>query len=405
MHRFDPARLSRFDAWMNAYVDSGKLPGCSVLLAQGGEILHRGVAGLASVEEGTPYRDDTIARIYSMTKPVTSVVLMMLAERGLLHLAAPVSDYIPEFADMEVLIDGAKRLDQIRPCATPTLAQLATHTAGLTYSFNPGPLGAVYKERVLDFPAFQPAGLEGAVKMVADLPLAFEPGSQWGYSVGIDVLGRVIEVVAGKPLDQVFSEFVFEPLGMTDTGFGVSDAQLDRFAWLYTAIDPANPTALGAKGTGELHKIDNAENSPYRSPITFGGGGGLVSTLDDYFAFCEMLRKGGAHNGARILSPSTLKFMRRNFLPGDIASMGAKSFAEMPMEGIGFGIGWSVVLEPGRTLMPSNVGDFSWGGIASTVFWVDPVEDLVCIFFTQVTPSSAYPIRHQLKSLVHGAMI
>ncbi|MEM7525478.1 MAG: serine hydrolase domain-containing protein [Pseudomonadota bacterium] len=403
MPDFDPARLDRIEDWMRSYVDAGKFPGSTLLLAKDGEIAHRASCGWRAVADRKPFEEDTIVRIFSMTKPVTSAALMTLVERGLFHLDAPVSEFLPEFADCEALIPGAERLDQTAPCPCPTVHQLATHTSGLTYSFNPGLVSAAYTECKLDFNADGP-GLEEATKRVAALPLAFSPGARWEYSVGIDVMGRIIEVVSGKPLDRFFADEIFEPLGMDDTFFSLPDDRVSRFANLYTSLE-GDPMALGTKSDKiTMREVDQAETSPYRATSTFSGGGGLLAPIDDYFQFAEMLRKGGEHNGARILSPSTVRFMRRNHLKGDIASMGPKSFAEMPMDGIGFGIGGSVVIDPARCRMPGNVGDFSWGGMASTIFWIDEVTGVTCVFFTQLTPSSSYPNRPQLKALVHGAL-
>lgn len=403
MTEFDPDRLKRIDAWMRRYVDEGKFPGSTMILAQGGNIVHRATTGLRDVEQGLPFEEDTIARIYSMTKPVASVALMMLVEEGLFHLDAPVSEFIPEFADCAALVPDANSIDQVERCAPPTVAQLATHTSGLSYSFNPGPLSAALKEGGMDFAAIRPP-LESQVRELARLPLAFRPGARWNYSVGIDVIGRIVEVASGQSLDVFLDERIFQPLGMKDTFFRLPDDRVGRTANLYTSLD-GDPMSLGKPGGGALNLVETAEDSVYRRTTCLSGGGGLLGTIDDYFQFAEMLRKGGAHNGARILSPATLAFMRQNQLPGDIASMGPDSFAEVPMTGVGFGIGWSVVLQPGLMRVPGNVGDFSWGGIASTIFWVDPVADLTCIFFTQLMPSSSYPNRAQLKALVHGAMV
>lgn len=405
MTRFAPNRLARINAWMDGYVEAGKLAGSSLLLASGGKIAHRYRTGLQSVEEATPFQDDTIVRIYSMTKPLASVAMMMLVERGLIHLDAPVSSVLPEFTDMTALVPGAERLDQVEPCAAPTIHQLLVHTSGLTYPFNPGPLAEPYFEQKLNFAPDAP-GLEATVKALAKLPLCFQPGARWNYSNGIDVIGRVIEVVSGQPFDKFMKKEVLGPLNMNETGFVVRDDQLDRFAHLYTSMPEGGGLTLSAAADEViLRRTDNAENSPYRTTKTMSGGGGLVGTIDDYFRFCEMLRRGGDLDGVRILSPATLEFMRRNHLPGDIASMGATSFAEQPMEGVGFGLGWSIMLEPALAKTPGSVGDLSWGGIASTFFWIDPLRDITCIFFTQLAPSSSYPLRPQLKALVHGAMV
>lgn len=403
MPRFAADRLRRIDDWMQAYVDASKFPGSTFLLAQGGEVVHRAAVGFRAVEDRKPFEEDTIARIYSMTKPIVSVGIMMLAERGLFHLDAPLSAFLPEFSDCRALRPDAKSLDDTASCPAPTLHQLLTHTSGLTYGFNPGPLSAGYAAEKIDFGPAGP-GLTEMTARLAKLPLAFTPGSRWEYSVAIDVLGRVIEVVSGKPLDRYLQDEIFEPLGMVDTFFSIPDDKLDRLAHLYTALESGQALSLGAAGKGVMREIETAEASAWRNARTFSGGGGLLSTIDDYFIFTEMLRKGGAHQGARLLSPSTLGFMRLNHLAGDIASMGPKSFAETPMTGVGFGLGGSVVLDPGLARTPGNVGDFSWGGIASTVFWLDPVADLTAIFLTQLTPSSAYPARPELKALVHGAM-
>lgn len=401
---FDSARLDRIADWMQSYVDQRKYPGCSVLIRRGGEEAYYHDCGLRDLEKNAPFTRDTVARIYSMTKPVTSVAIMMLAERGLFHLDAPVSDFIPSFKKMQALIPGATSIEQTERCASPTLRQLLTHTSGLSYPFNPGVLARHMEEKKITFRVDEPT-LAERVDHLAELPLAFEPGTKWEYSVGIDVLGRVVEVVSGKTLDQFFAEEIFTPLGMTETSFDVPETRRDRFAALYTPL-AGDPMKINDKGTGDtLRCVDRPEKSLFHAPSLLSGGGGLTGTIDDYMAFCEMLRRGGELHGTRLLSPLTVDFMRRNHLPGDIASMGASSFAEQPMRGMGFGLGGSVVLDPGQVGVPGSVGDFSWGGMASTGFWVDYVLDLSVVFFTQLTPSSSYPSRAQLKALVHGAIV
>lgn len=391
---FDPKRLKHIDTWMQRYVDGGKFPGSSVLVARHGQIAHLATAGRRSIEDDLPYELDTIVRIYSMTKPITSVAVMMLAERGHFHLDAPISRFLPEFSECRALIDGATSLDQTKSCPPPTIHQLLVHTSGLTYSFNQGPLADAYLEQKADFNN-NSGGLEAASQKVAKLPLAFTPGERWEYSVSIDVLGRLVEVVSGKTLEQFFHEEILGPIGMDDTAFSIPAGKLDRFASCYflTEEDPLRLVDAPAKTQYQVDKVN-----------TFSGGGGLVSTLADYFRFAEMIRLGGALEGERLLSPRTVAFMRRNHLQGDIASLGPKSFAEMPMDGVGFGIGGSVVLDPGRMRAPGSAGDYSWGGMASTIFWTDPVEQLTVIFFTQLIPSSAYANRPELKALVHAAL-
>lgn len=402
---FDASRLNRIDTWMQRYVEERKFPGSSVLIARGGDEVYFNAVGQRNIEAGLPFERDTVARIYSMTKPVTSVAIMMLAELGLFHLDAPVSEFIPAFKDMTALIPGAKRLDQVEPAPTPTLHHLLTHTSGLSYPFNPGVLSREMDEQNIIFRSDQGSLAEMADR-VAALPLAFQPGTRWEYSVSIDILGRVVEVVSGQSLADFFRTQIFDPLGMTETGFRVAEGTGDRFASLYTPLAGNGMGLNDAKQGGEtLRLIDEHGKSAFESATMYSGGGGLVGTIDDYMAFVEMLRRGGACRDGRLLSPKTLSFMMRNHLPGDIASMGPKSFAEQPMEGMGFGLGGAVVMDPGRVRAPGSIGDFSWGGMASTMFWVDPVLDISAIFFTQLTPSSSYPCRAELKALVHGAVL
>ncbi len=400
MTGFDQSRLDRIQGWMQDYINTRRFAGASVLVAQGGKEVYYHDCGLRDVARNAPWQRDTVARIYSMTKPVTSVALMMLAERGLFHLDAPLSDFIPAFNDMHCLISGATNIDDVTRCATPTLHQLLTHTSGLSYPFNPGVLGKKMAQEDIIFRANQ-GTLADMCDRTAGLPLAFPPGSRWEYSVGIDVLGRVIEVVSGKTLEQFFVDEIFDLLGMNETRFSVPAGARDRFAALYTPL-AGDSFSVGKveKSDDTLRLIDDVGKSPFLDAGMYSGGGGLVGTIDDYLKFTEMMRTGGAG----IIGPKTLSFMMRNHLKGDIASMGPSSFAEQPMEGMGFGLGGAVVLDAGRSRTPSHIGDFSWGGMASTFFWIDPQADLSVIFFTQLSPSSSYPARPQLKALVHGAM-
>lgn len=402
---FDRDRLSRINSWMERYVEERKFAGSSVLVARGGEEVWFNATGQRSVERDLPFERDTVVRIYSMTKPITSVAIMMLAELGLFHLDAPVSEFIPAFGKMQALVPGAIRFDQTETAPAPTLRQLLTHTSGLSYAFNPGLVGKIMAEAKIDFRS-PTASLEEMSNRVAALPLAFQPGRHWEYSVAIDVLGRVVEVVSGQSLGAFLQNHILGPLGMTETAFVVPEGTGDRFASLYTPLS-GEPMELNApREAGDtLRLADEAGSSGFERPACESGGGGLVGTIDDYIKFVEMLRNGGMAAGGRLLSPRTLDFMMRNHLPGDIASMGPRSFAEQPMEGMGFGLGGSVVLDPGRVGVPGSVGDFSWGGMASTMFWVDRKLDLSVVFFTQLSPSSSYPCRAELKALVHGALV
>ena len=397
----DPARLARIQTWADGYTQARKFAGLSVLIRQHGQEVTFVQSGVRDLESGAAFDRDTVARIYSMTKPITSLVLMMLVEEGRLHLDAPLSRFLPAFADVSALRPGATDIADTEPCPAPTLHQMLTQRAGFSYPFNPGLLPQAMEE--LDL-LFKPTAgtLTDQCDLLASLPLAVAPGARWEYSVGIDVIGRVIEVVTGQPLDQVFRTRVIEPLGMVDTGFAVPDSALDRFAHLYTPLagDAMNLNAQ-SQGTTTLRMFDDAHGSPFRHTTCFSGGGGLVCSIDDYMAFAECLRL----RGQGLVSPSTADFMMSNHLPGDIASLGPASFAEQPMEGMGFGIGGAEVIDPARSRVPSSVADFSWGGMASTFFWVDRQHDLSVVLFTQLSPSSSYPARAELKALVHGALM
>ena len=397
--------LARIAPWMQSYIDERKLAGSSTLIQHNGKEAYFHSAGLRDTQSTDPFDRATVARIYSMTKPITSFVLMMLIEEGKLHSDAPLSQFIPEFAKCHALIPGATSIDQSEPCPCPTLHQLLMHTSGMSYPFNPGVLASAMNEVDLLFKPNQ-GTLADMCRDLAKLPLAFTPCSRWEYSVGIDVIGRVIEVITGQTLADVFADRVFQPLGMTQTAFSLPADAHDRFAALYTPLAGGAMDLNAAKtGTESLRCVDRTKNSSFLDASMHSGGGGLVGTIDDYMRFCEMLRQGGTLDGQRLLSPSNTAFMQRNHLAGDIASMGPQSFAEQPMEGMGFGIGGAVVLDPARARTPGSVGDFSWGGMASTFFWIDPVHDLSVVFFTQLTPSSSYPLRAQLKALVHGALL
>lgn len=399
---FDRNRLEHIAQWMQRDVDERRFPGSSVLITRGGEEVYFHATGKRDLETGLPFQRDTIVRIYSMTKPITSVALMMLVERGLVHLDAPIHEFLPAYQHMHALLPGAEHIEQVEACDPPSIHQLLTHTSGLSYSFNPGVLAAKMEAEEILFSSGQ-GKLAEMTDRLSQLPLAFKPGAQWEYSVGIDVVGRIIEVVSGKSLSEFFEEEIFAPLDMKDTGFSVPKTGKERFASLYTPLAENGLSFSGELAEDTLRLAESGETSIFHTTTLYSGGGGLVSTIDDYMRFAEMLRNGGSYREQRLLSPNTLAFMRRNHLPGDIASMGPESFAEQPMEGMGFGIGGAVVLNPARARVPGNVGDFSWGGMASTFFWTDPVADTCVVFFTQLAPSNSYPSRSKLKALVHAA--
>ncbi|MBY6138375.1 beta-lactamase family protein [Leisingera daeponensis] len=400
----DTGRLERIKSWQQRYVNEQKYPGSAVLVWRGGKEVCFHAAGLRNIEEDLPFTRDTLVRLYSMTKPVTSVAIMILLERGLFHLDAPVSDFLPEFSCMEALVPGASAIDQTEPCPPPTLHQLLTHTSGLSYPFNPGVLPEAMASKDLMFKPDQ-GSLDRMVERLSRLPLAFQPGNRWEYSVAADVLGRVIEVVSGRPFGDFLADEIFAPLGMTQTGFRVPDGAGNRFASLYTPLAGDAMALNSAVTSGEsLRLTDSYGRSPFEHADMQSGGGGLVGNIDDYMKFAEMLRCRGRFGDSFIIGPQTADFMMQNHLSGEIASMGPLSFAEQPMQGMGFGLGGAVVLNPVRARCPGSIGDFCWGGIASTFFWVDRQLDLSVVFLTQLAPSSSYPSRPELKALVHAAI-
>jgi CubicO group peptidase (beta-lactamase class C family) len=342
---------------------------------------------------------DSVFRIYSMTKPITSVAAMMLYEEGAFELTTPVSRFIRAFERTRVYRRGSS----LRPATTPVMEpiriwHLLTHTAGLTYGFHHvHAVDEMY--RSAGFEWGQPPGtdLAAACDTWAGLPLLFEPGSEWNYSHATDVLGRVVEVASGQSLDQFFAERIFGPLGMTDTAFWADEGLRDRLAAMYT-VSPDQPGAV---------RLDAMGKRALERPWLLSGGGGLVSTVSDYHRFTRMLLRGGELDGSRLLSPRTVAYMTRNHLPGgaDLESFGRPLHAETAFAGVGFGLGFSVVLDPAAAMSLGNAGEFGWGGAASTAFWVDPAEEIVVIFMTQMFPSSTYPIRSELRQLVNQAVI
>jgi CubicO group peptidase (beta-lactamase class C family) len=389
-------RLARIRPWIQGYLDVGKLPGATILVARHGKVVFCESFGFRDLEAQQPMTADTMLRFYSMTKPITSVAMMMLYEQGFFQLDDPVAEFIPSFKDVSVYVSGEDIHMVTEPQNIPmTLHHLLTHTSGLTYGFgNAGLIPELYQEHHTDFEAHDGC-LEEVVDRLAQIPLEFQPGQRWNYGVSFDVLGRVVEVVSGKPLDAFFKQNIFEPLGMKDTGFAVPKDKLDRFAALYERSDENDLMLLESPQTSVM--IDTVE--------TFSGGGGLVSTLGDYFRFTELLRRKGELDGTRLLGRKTVEYMTCNHLPGDLADMGQPTFNETSYEGIGFGLGVSVMLNPAKAKVMGTPGEYAWGGYASTAFWIDPEEDMTVIFLTQLIPSSAYPIRRELRVLTYQALI
>jgi CubicO group peptidase (beta-lactamase class C family) len=399
----DPDRLSRIGAHFERYVADGRLPGWLITVRRGGSLAYVARCGSRDLEADLPVTDDTLWRIYSMTKPLTSVAAMILVEEGKLALTDPVSAFIPSFADVRVYTGGS----DLRPVTVPAVEpvrvwHLLTHTAGLTYGFHRvHPVDAMY--RAAGFEWSSPAGMDlaQACDAWAGLPLLFQPGAEWNYSVATDVLGRVVEVASGQSLDEFFAARILGPLGMTQTSFWAGPDAAPRLAALYM------PGPGGA--AARLDALGGAALAP---PDMLSGGGGLVSTAADYDRFTRLLlsRPGspaGELDGVRLLSPRTVGYMTRNHLPGglDLETFGRPLYAESPFRGVGFGLGFAVVLDPVPGKMICSPGEISWGGAASTAFWVDQDADLTVSFFTQLLPSSAYPIRPQLRQLVYQALV
>jgi CubicO group peptidase (beta-lactamase class C family) len=396
---FDAERLARIGRHFDRYVDDGRLPGYLALVARGGRIAHVASGGRRDLESGAPVEPDTLWRIYSMTKPITTVAAMMLWEEGLFELKDPVARFVPSFAQPRVYVRGSAQAPLTAPATEPIrIWHLMTHTAGLTYGFHHAhAVDEAY--RALGFEWTTPPGLDLAAccDAWAGLPLAFHPGTEWNYSVATDVLGRVVEVVAGQSLDAFFAERIFGPLGMRDTAFQAAPDDHGRLAALY----------VPSPETGRATRFDEMGNAALSPPDALSGGGGLVSTAADYLRFAHMLLREGEVDGVRLLAPRTVRYMRRNHLPGgaDLEAFGRPLFAETTFEGVGFGLGFSVVQDPVAGKTTTSTGEFGWGGAASTAYWVDPVEDMVVLFFTQLLPSSTYPLRPQLHQLVHQALV
>jgi len=395
---FDAGRLARIDRHFARYVEDGRLPGWLALVSRNGKVVHLATCGRRDLEADLPVEAGTRFRIYSMTKPVTAVAAMQLYEEGAFALKDPVHRFIPSFEDLRVYRDGPASGPRTEPATQPMrIWHLLTHTAGLTYGFHHAhPVDAMYRAAGFEWVAPEGRDLAECCDLWAGLPLLFEPGSEWNYSVASDVLGRVVEVVSGQPLDRFFQERIFGPLGMTDTGFWVTEADAGELAALYSAGPGGRPDRNQDLGGRALAR-----------PACLAGGGGLVSTAADYHRFTQALLGGGELDGARLLGTRTLAYMTRNHLPGgaDLESFGRRLFAETTYDGIGYGLGLAVLLDPVANKVLSTPGELAWGGAASTFFWVDPAERLTAIFLTQLMPSSTYPLRSELRQLVYQALV
>jgi CubicO group peptidase (beta-lactamase class C family) len=396
---FQEEKLARIGAHLTEnYVEPGKIPGCQVLVSRHGIPAYFESMGLMDRERGKAMRDDTIFRIYSMTKPITSVALMMLWEEGRFQLTDPIHRFIPSWRDQRVWQEGAGRKMVTRPpLAAPTMQHILSHTAGLTYGgLLPGletPVDEAYQG--LGIERGQGETLREFADKLGRVPLLYDPGQRWCYSLATDVCGALVEIISGQPFEVFLQERILQPLGMVDTGFRVTDEQVDRFAACYMRLPDKR-----------LILEDDPQTSHYRHKRNFfSGGGGLVGTTRDYMAFCEMLRQGGQHKGYQLLGRRTLELITANHLLGgqSLAQMALGAFSETANAGVGFGLGFASTLDEVASASV-GAGDFYWGGRASTLFWVDPEEDLQVIFMTQLIPSSTFNFRGQLKNIVYGAL-
>ena len=391
------SRLQHLDRYIQTrYIDTKRLPCATMLIERRGQTAHFSTQGHMDLERGRPLQQDTLFRIYSMTKPITSVALMMLVEEGLIGLDDPVHRYIPQWRNLGVYEGGFMETFRTRPTKAPMrIIDLLRHTSGLTYGLQQRTnVDAAYRK----FGFGDPAGagtLEAMIEGLAKIPLEASPGDVWNYSVSTDVLGYLVGKLSGMPFDEFLRRRIFAPLGMVDTDFFVPAAKASRLAACYML-----------NTEGRLTLQDDPLNSKYLRPPTFiSGGGGLVSTAADYLRFCRMLLNTGELDGTRLLSPKTIELMTANHLPGgrELPDMSVSLFSEASYTGVGFGLGFAVTTDPARTLVPGSAGDFSWGGMASTYFWIDPREQLIVLFMTQLIPSTIYNLRRELRTLVYSA--
>jgi CubicO group peptidase (beta-lactamase class C family) len=395
---FSRERLACIDRFLaEKYIATGKLPCAQVQVLRKGEVVHEAIMGQADRERQVALTRDAVYRIYSMTKPITSLAFMMLVEEGKVALDDPVTRFIPEWKNLGVYSAGTGPW-VTTPTARPMqMVDLLRHTSGLTYGFQMRTnVDAAYRtlkvadrDRSLDVTRF--------VDELSRLPLEFSPGDAWNYSISTDVLGVLIERITGRPFQDELKSRIFDPLQMHETSFVVREDQAERFAACYL------PTPQGG-----MNLLDDPKKSAFlKSPTFYSGGGGLVSTADDYMKFCRMLLAGGQANGHRLISPSTLRLMTANHLPGgkDLTALSRSLFSESTNAGVGFGLGFAVVFDPVRAMVPSSPGEYYWGGAASTAFWIDPVEDIAVVFMTQLLGSSTYPVRRELRTLVYSALV
>lgn len=400
------ARLEKIRAWAQKYIDDGKLPNALTLVSRYGKLAFLDVRGNRDVAKHLPLEEDTIFRVYSMTKPICAVATLMCYEDGHFQLDDPIHKFIPEFAKAKVVVGGSIDSPQTVALKSPiTIQHLLTHTSGICYGKEltdhiAGRLQSKIMRAARDRIMAARNPLEEHCKALAECPLISQPGEEWNYGQSIDVCGRIVEVVSGMTLEQFMTQRIFKPLRMKDTGFTVSGDKLGRFAALY-AFSP------NESGREQFVQVPEPAAGGYRGQTLFEGGAGLTSTAADYLRFGSMLANYGELDGVRLLSRKTVELMTMNHLPGgrDMAAMGQASFSEMTMRGVGFGLGVSVMLDPAKAAILGTPGEFYWGGAASTAFWCDPTEGMIVIFMTQLLPSSKYPLRRQLRVATYQSIV
>ncbi len=396
---FVPERLDRIPSFLREkYLDNGKLKGFQLLIGRGDDVAHFSSHGVAYDDRDTPLRDDQLFRIASMTKPITSIAFMQLVEQGKVALDDPVHRILPEFKGLGVYESGGGGEEPFvtRPTDAPMrMIDLMRHTSGLTYSFQERtPVDAAYREGRLE-KWFGNHDLESCVAALGELPLEFSPGTAWNYSVSTDVLGAIVQRISGQTLDAYFRDHIFGPLGMDDTFFHVPEDKIERLGDCWT-WHPEGPVLF-----------DRGVDSTWsRKPKLLSGGGGLVSTSADYHHFCRMLLGKGSLDETRIVGRKTIELMTQNHLPDDktLHAMSVSLFSEAQLAGTGFGLGFAINDDPAKSMVPGSKGEFYWGGMYSTAFFVDPAEELTMVFMTQLQPSSIYPIRRELKTLIYSAL-
>ena len=378
------------------YVNPGKYVGTLTLVARKGEVAYLDAVGLMDRENKKAMQEDAIFSIYSMSKPITSIALMQLYEKSLFRLDDPIHWHIPAWRNLRVYQSGIyPNFLTSRPKRHMTIRDLLSHMSGLTYDFMLRTnVDAAYRKTKLQ----AKGDLQAMIEALAELPLEFSPGDQWNYSVSTDVCGYLVEHFSGMKLDKYFQKHIFDPLGMGDTGFSCAKDKVERLASLYEHHPKKGPVLVDPGGS---------KTARVKIRKMLSGGGGLLSTMADYYRFCSMLLNQGELDGNRIIGRKTLAMMASNHLPDgkDLTEMSQSAFSETTYQGVGFGLGFSVILDPVKTQSLTDVGEYGWGGAASTVFWVNPKEEMVVIFLTQLLPSSTYQVRRELRSLIYSSLM